>query len=56
MMVKCNGSQLKTVGLAFDASFELKIIATEIAVGLRLSANELAFIDTGLHSIGLSSN
>ena len=27
-----------------------------MSVGLRLFANELAFIDPGLHSIGLSSN
>jgi hypothetical protein len=53
MPIRCNGSRLKTVG---RCSFELKIIANEITVGLKLSANELAFIDSDLHSIGLSSN
>jgi hypothetical protein len=36
--------------------FGLKLIATEITPGLTLSANELAFIRVGLHSIFVGSH
>ena len=43
-------------GLAFDAIFRLRLTANNGALMLTLSASELAFIRTGLHSIVAGSH
>lgn len=47
----CNGSRLKTGMLAFDAVLGLELTGNDQVAALTLSANELAFVGAGSHSI-----